>query len=56
MAKDDNYLGKLIATVQGSNQGAGVHLVEVRHDLWCAIFRGGRCNCDPYVIPPKRVA
>nr|MBC7245426.1 hypothetical protein [Chloroflexota bacterium] len=27
----------------------GVHDVDVYHDDWCAIFRGGWCNCDPWI-------
>ena len=29
---------------------AGVAVaVDVEHDAWCALFKGGRCNCSPEV-------
>ncbi len=24
-----------------------VGMVEVRHDDWCGIWKGGACNCEP---------
>jgi len=26
-----------------------VAIIDVAHDLWCPVFRGGRCICDPDV-------
>ena len=28
-------------------RAAGVHNIDIRHDSWCAIYKGGYCNCDP---------
>lgn len=35
----------------GLSAGTVVH-VAVYHDDWCAIFRGGRCNCQPATSKP----
>ncbi len=24
--------------------------VEIRHDDWCGIFKGERCNCEPDIV------
>lgn len=46
------YLGKLIAECEAgripTKPGAAL-AVEVLHDDWCAVFRGGRCNCEPEI-------
>lgn len=31
----------------GQLKPGGVTIVQVRHDNWCAIFKGGECNCHP---------
>lgn len=28
-------------------RGPGVWHADIKHDNWCAIFRGQYCNCDP---------
>jgi hypothetical protein len=25
----------------------GVHILDVCHDMWCGIYQGKRCDCDP---------
>ena len=38
--------GKLPRTV-------GVRDINIFHDDWCGIYKGGRCNCDPDIqLPP----
>lgn len=33
-----------------------VQTLEIQHDDWCAIFKGGECNCSPtmelVIAPP----
>jgi hypothetical protein len=29
--------------------------ITVRHDPWCSIWRGGRCNCNPEIGPNKPI-
>jgi hypothetical protein len=50
--KEPNYLTKLnrmLAAGQIRLKGAGVHVLEVAHDDWCAIYQGQLCDCDPDV-------
>lgn len=30
-----------------------VQEVTIEHDNWCAVWHGGRCNCDPLVQLPR---
>ena len=34
----------------------GVRHINVSHDDWCALFKGGVCNCDPDIreMPPEK--
>ncbi len=32
-----------------------VHIIEVRHDSWCTLWKGGTCNCKAEVGKLKRV-
>ena len=44
-----NYQKKL-ARIQeqgGLNLAPGVHDMAVSHDVWCGIYKGNLCNCDP---------
>ena len=27
-----------------------VNLIQVKHDDWCSIFKGGICNCRPKIV------
>ena len=48
----DNHVKKLRAMLARGElkmkPGALSHLM-IAHDDWCAIFKGGVCNCDPYI-------
>jgi len=44
-----NYEKKLWRLYElGLIPAASVNLVDIYHDDWCDIYRGGRCNCDPH--------
>jgi len=47
-----NYIRALKAAIRSGKlktaAGQVVH-IDVAHDDWCAIFKGGICNCDPEV-------
>jgi len=50
-----NYM-KRIATLQRAGKipsAPGVYQIDVRHDDWCNIYRGGYCNCDPEIVLRK---
>lgn len=45
-----NYYSKVVAL--GDSLGFSrdqIHHVDVLHDDWCAVYKGGYCNCDPIV-------
>lgn len=44
-----NYQKKIARLIaEGKlNTNIGVHMLNIQHDDWCAIFDGGLCNCDP---------
>lgn len=48
-AKIPHYLQKITATARQLQLAPGVHIVQVRHDDWCSIWRGGECNCEPEI-------
>ena len=54
-----NYWKKLLKLFeQESNIFPGlITSVDVCHDDWCRIYRGGYCNCDPEIIlrPPSEL-
>jgi hypothetical protein len=37
----------LAARASGLMPSPGVHICNIEHDHWCAIYRGGACNCVP---------
>lgn len=49
-----NYHDKVMEVALTSDLGAGLHIVNVCHDDWCGIFKGGCCNCNPEVGTPKK--
>jgi hypothetical protein len=53
-----NYYKKLMALVAQAEVARGrLSDVDIYHDAWCHIYRGGYCNCDPEVKlrpPPDR--
>jgi hypothetical protein len=43
-----NYMKKLLSLfLAGELLPGSVHINDIAHDEWCAIFQGGYCNCDP---------
>jgi hypothetical protein len=45
-----NYYRKLIALYERGVLPPGrVREVDIYHDDWCRIYRGGYCNCEPEV-------
>jgi hypothetical protein len=45
-----NYYSKLLALYQrGGIPAASLTEVDIFHDDWCAVYKGGYCNCDPDV-------
>jgi len=52
MDADDNYMAPLLKVAEGTHKGS-VAEVTIRHDDWCAIWRGGRCDCKPIVKVEK---
>jgi hypothetical protein len=51
-----NYFEKLIKLVEEGKVIPGLSEVAVYHDDWCAVYRGGYCDCDPEVKiwPPQQ--
>ena len=48
--REDNHIKKikrLIAEGRIRCDAGTVSQVDVKHDLWCGIFKGKRCHCDP---------
>lgn len=50
--KIPRYMRPLIRALKERQVPAGFHRVTVRHDEWCAIWKGGICNCDPEIDLP----
>ena len=45
---EHNYIVKLKRLeAEGKTPQSGLYYTDIRHDDWCGIFRGRRCNCDP---------
>ena len=51
----DNYVKKVLPIIAHLELKPG-SVVEwtTYHDDWCGFFRGGRCNCDPDLVPHIR--
>ena len=51
MKRPHNYTLKLLRLQAEGKAPAspGLWRCEVRHDDWCGIWRGGRCDCDPVI-------
>lgn len=46
-----NYQPKIIEEYRKGNIPPGmVTHSDIYHDKWCAIFKGGACNCDPEIV------
>jgi hypothetical protein len=52
-----NYFRKLLQLVeQGQVPRDRITEVDICHDGWCRIYRGGYCNCDPEIrLPPPEL-
>jgi len=52
-----NYMKKLLKfQSEGKLPKVGLHEVNVAHDDWCQVYKGGYCNCDPDIQlrrPPR---
>jgi hypothetical protein len=52
-----NYFAKLMQYVEIHGIVPGqIREIDVCHDDWCRIYRGGYCNCDPEIrlhTPPQ---
>jgi hypothetical protein len=45
---DHNYNLKLLRLhAEGKVPTGGLWHADIRHDDWCAVFRGQYCDCDP---------
>jgi hypothetical protein len=46
--RQTGYAHRLMAArASGLMPRPGVHFVNIAHDNWCAIYRGGACSCVP---------
>ena len=43
-----NYLERILRYLEQTTLKSGGH-IKVSHDDWCAVFKGGGCNCNPDV-------
>lgn len=49
---EHNFVTKLVAFANAHPeqfQPGSVPRVDIHHEPWCGILRGGRCNCDPVI-------
>ncbi len=53
--KEQKYMAALQRALAGIQLPPGYHNVQVLHDSWCSIFRGGVCNCNPEIRVPHRI-
>ena len=49
--KQPNYLPRLLELARQA--GPGIHRTVTSHDDWCALWRGGICDCNPTVTLRK---
>lgn len=42
-----NYMKKIIQLKADGKIELDVANVYVSHDTWCAVYKGGYCNCNP---------
>ena len=55
MPKIPHHVPYILEHLLENHPGPGFHHVEVRHDLWCGIFRGRDCNCNPVIETCDRI-
>lgn len=44
----NNYFQEVMKLAKEVPKG-GLKIVTVAHDDWCAIYKGGYCNCKPEI-------
>jgi hypothetical protein len=49
-----NYLDLLDAVHKLGKGEGGVFIATVKHDSWCAHWKGKPCNCNPTVKTTRR--
>jgi hypothetical protein len=52
MMSEHNFVTKLVEFANAHPdrfQPGMVPRVDIHHEPWCGIVRGGRCNCDPVI-------
>ncbi len=50
------YKNEILEQIEKADLKPGLHIIEVRHDSWCALLKGnGPCTCNAEVQEPKRV-
>ena len=50
--KEPNYAAAVRRALGSAQIPPGFHNVQILHDGWCAIFRGGACDCNPEIRTP----
>jgi hypothetical protein len=50
--KIPRYMRPLLRDLRERQVPAGLHNIIVRHDSWCAHWKGGACDCNPEVELP----
>jgi hypothetical protein len=49
-----NYVAQLLDRIEARPIPPGRFAdVNILHDGWCEIFKGGQCNCNPIVEEPQ---
>ncbi len=48
---EGRYRAQLLEMIRADKTptALGLHIANVYHDDWCAIFSGGMCNCEPTI-------
>jgi hypothetical protein len=48
--REHNYYKKLLRLLEQAELTPGrLRAVNVYHDDWCRVYRGGYCDCDPEI-------
>ena len=48
--RQHNYVAKVEEFIRTHNIPRGkLSMIDIAHDEWCAIHKGGLCNCDPEI-------
>jgi len=49
IGRDGNHISKLNRMIEAKELN-GLQWADIRHDLWCRIWNGRDCNCDPEIV------